>query len=782
MSNKKQIKLVLFIYINKYDIIMMGDNMAYNKKKPVSTRKRDPNLAKIISEIKEDEEREKKITKKEKDEPIEIIDDSPKVELEDIPKVKIKVIKEEPKEIKETKKEPKEEIVKEKKKETKKETKVEPKEEIKKEVEKEEKTEKVEKNKKVFVITTSLLALGSFIAYIVIKFLDNKEYFKEINNLVTLSVIFLVIIGLIVIGLKNSNKKLNKFIIIVLLLFTGLNVFNILVDKNIIKIHSEEKYVLNFYNKPITDVYEWNKNKNILIKETYEFSDVIPMYNVISQDISPNTPIKDVTVINLIISNGPNYDLETVVPNFMGWEYDTVIDYLEKNFLNNVEISFEKSNNKENTVISQEGSGSRKRNDLIKLVFAISEIKETEIIDLSGYSKIKAIGWLSGHGFKYDLVYENHEEINKDYVITNSDIGETKNPETDTIKVTISKGRIIKAPDFKTMTQNDINQWIMDNNMKITYIEKYDEESSLGDVIDSSTKPDEILEVGNKVTITISKGKLEMPKIESIDNFKIWASENKVEYQVNYDFSDSVKNGDIIKCSHQTGDAIKENDTVIITVSKGKSITIPNFVGMSQNDAKNKCNSLGLSCSIREGSYNDKYAKGIITSQSQKSGAKVASSVNVTLYYSKGSQPKVTIPNFAGQSKSSIQSKCNSLGIKCSFTYQSSYSNTPKDTCVSQSKTGTVTQGTAVTITLSKGPAKTYTIIITAEEYLVGGNPSQTKAKLQGLLSKYPGVKFNYSFEKGNSGIGYLSKNSQIKVGKNTVTEGHSYNVIIISN
>ena len=761
---------------------MMGDNMAYNKKKPASTRKRDPNLAKIISEIKEDEERERKKTKKVKDESIEIIEDVPEAKLEDIPKVKIKVIKEEQQqkvektnEVKETKKETKKEEIKEKKKEPKKEVKEEIKEEPKKEI-------KVEKNKKGFVIFASLLALGSFIAYIVIKYLDNKEFFKEINNLVTLGVLFLVIIGLIVIGLKNSNKKLNKFIILVLLLFTGLNTFNILVDKNIITIHSGDKYVLNFYNKPITEVYEWNKNKNILINETYEFSDVIPIYNVISQDVSPNTPIKDVTVINLIISNGPNYDLETVVPNFMGWEYDTVIDYLEKNFLNNVDITFEKSNNKENTVISQEGSGSRKRNDLIKLVFAISEIKETEIIDLTGYSRIKAIGWLSGHGFKYELVYENHDEIAKDYVITNSDIGETKNPETDTIKVTISKGIIIKAPDFKTMSQNDINKWVMDNNMKVAYIEKYDEATSLGDVIDSSAKPDDILEVGNKITITISKGKLEMPKIESIDNFKIWASENKVEYQVNYDFSDSVKSGDIIKCSHKTGDAIKENDTVIITVSKGKSITVPNFVGMSQSDAKSKCNSLGLSCSIREGSYNDKYAKGIITSQSQKSGAKVASSSNVTLYYSKGSQPKVTIPNFVGQSKSSIQSKCNSLGIKCSFTYQSSYSSTAKDTCVSQSKTGTVTQGTAITITLSKGPAKTYTIIITAEEYLVGGNPNQTKAKLQGLLSKYPGVKFNFSFEKGNSGIGYLSKNSQIKVGKNTVTEGKSYNVIIISN
>ena len=728
---------------------MMGKNKKKkSNKKPTSTRKRDPNLAKIIDEIKEDEERErnKKIKEEKKvNEDIEVIEDIPKKE-EKITK------KEEPK-------------------------KVEVKKEVKQEINKEEST----KSKKGLIITFSILAIISLIAFVIIK-LPNKEYFKDIDNLVTLGVILFTTLMTFILGLKNNNKKLNKFIIIVLLLLTGYNTFNILVDKNIIKLHNQDNYVPNFYNKSITEVYSWNNDKNILINEKYEFSDLIPLYNVISQDIAPNTKVKDVSVINLIISNGPNYDLETVVPSFIGWEYDTVIDYLEKNFLNNVDISFEKSNNKENTVISQDGSGSRKRNDLIKLVFAISELKETEIIDLTGYSRIKAIGWLSQHGFKYEIVYENSEEIEKDYVINNSDVGETKNPETDIIKLTVSKGKIIKAPNLESMSQADINKWVMDNNLKVNYIEKYDEEVSLGDVIDSSVKENDILEPGSKIEVIISKGKLEMPKIESIDEFKIWASENKINYQVNYDFSDTVKNGDILKCSHNTGDAIKENDTVVITVSKGKSISVPNFIGSSQSNAKSKCNSLGLSCTIRDGGYSDKYANGVVMKQSQSSGAKVSTGSNVTLYVSKGPQPKVTVPNFVGQTKSNIESKCKSLGIKCNFSYQSSFSSTAKDTCVSQSKTGTVVKGSTINITLSKGPAKTYTFEIYANQYLVGGNPEQTKAKLQAKLSQYKGVNFVYKFEKGNSGIGYLSKNSQIKIGSNTVTEGKTYNVIIISN
>ena len=146
---------------------MMGDNMATkNNKKPASTRKRDPNLAKIISEIKEDEERErsKKVKETKKvTEDIEIIDDVPK-------KVEVKEEKivPEKKEVKETK-----EVKKKEAKEPKETKKVQ---------------EEVPKNKKGLVITFSILAIISFAAFVFFK-LPNKEYFKDLDNIVTLGVL-----------------------------------------------------------------------------------------------------------------------------------------------------------------------------------------------------------------------------------------------------------------------------------------------------------------------------------------------------------------------------------------------------------------------------------------------------------------------------------------------------------------------------------------------------------------------------------------------------------------
>ena len=273
-----------------------------------------------------------------------------------------------------------------------------------------------------------------------------------------------------------------------------------------------------------------------------------------------------------------------------------------------------------------------------------------------------------------------------------------------------------------------------------------------------------------------------MIKLTTISEFTNWAENNNVSYDINYENSDTVKKDDIIKCSHKTGDTIKKDDTVIITVSRGKVITIPNFVGMTKNDIQSKCTSINLNCNFKNGGLTENTKKDIAISQSKKSNTKVSEGTSLTITLSAGIIEKVNVPNFVGKSKTTIQSECNKIGIKCNFTYASGYSNQTKDTCISQSKTGTVNKGSTINITLSNGPAKTYTIIIQAD-WLSWGNPGSTKATLESKLkNNCPGVNFKFSYQKVNSGIGYLNPNSDVKVGKNSLTQGKTYNVIINSN
>ena len=273
-----------------------------------------------------------------------------------------------------------------------------------------------------------------------------------------------------------------------------------------------------------------------------------------------------------------------------------------------------------------------------------------------------------------------------------------------------------------------------------------------------------------------------MIKLTTVNEFINWAENNKIPYEIKYENSETVKKDEIIKCSHETGKIIKKDDTVVVTVSRGKTITIPNFVGMSKANIQSKCSSINLNCTFKDGGLTDNTKSGIAISQNKKANTKVSEGTSLVITISAGIYEKVNVPSFVGKTKSNISSECNKIGIKCNFTYLSGYRSEAKDTCVSQSKTGTVNKGSSITINLSNGPAKTYTIVIQAD-WLSWGNPAATKATLESKLkANCPGVNFNFSYQKVNSGIGYLNPNSQVKVGSNSLTQGKTYNVIINSN
>ena len=645
----------------------------------------------------------------------------------------------------------------------------------------EDKKRKKLSTSKIIAIILLIIGIISFITYIILEIINYDSIINNLPNIISSSFILLFILCFSIISFKSKNKKSNPFIILGSLVLIVYSLFNILFHFNIINLPNEN-IVLNFYNKTITYGRNFGKENNIEIEEVYEYSDIIPEYHIISQDISYGTLIKNIYKITFIISKGPDYQKEVIVPSFIGWNFLDTIKYIEDNYLNNIDISFIESSNPINTVVNQNKSGTMKRNDLIKLEFSKEEFNPIEIIDFSNKSLLYSTSWLKMHGFNYELEYVYNDEIKKDYIVNQDIKNEVKDPMIDKIKLTVSKGKMIVIPDISSMNQDELNNWIIDNNLKVNYKEVYDEEIPVGNIIESDYEEGEAILVGDTINITISKGKLEMIKLTNLTDFYLWADQNKVTYDVVYEYNNTIKKDEIIKASHKTGDLIKKEDTVIIYVSKGKSITIPDFVSMSKTNIQNKCNELNLSCSFVYGGNTESIKKDIAIKQSKKEGTIVSEGTNLVITLSSGIYEKVTIPNFIGKTKTEITNSCKSLGLTCNFTYESSYSSKAKDTATKQSKTGSVNKGSSLTITLSKGPAKTYTIVIDPNQ-LTAGNANATKNTLKSKLeANCPGVTFNFVFQKSNSAIGYLAENSEVKVGKNTFTQGKSYKVIINSN
>ena len=621
-----------------------------------------------------------------------------------------------------------------------------------------------------------ILAYISFITYLVFEIKNITNITDNISEILGLLFIFILLISFTI--MKNKSKKNSPgFINIGSILIIGYCIINILLVTKVINLPKDE-FVPNFYNQSILEVDKWKKKNNIIVNELHEYSDTIKKDYIISQDVVAPTLTKDTKEITITISLGPDLEKEVIVPNFIGLKYEDVLKYIENNHLSNVKIEYVKSEKEEDTVISQSKSGTLKRNSEIIITFAKSsdDLGDIAVIDLTNKTKLYAVSWLEKYGFKVEIKEEHSDTIPAGYVINQSIKDETIDPKENTVTLTISKGKIVIAPDLTLMSPDEINKWAVENLIKISYKEEYNDEVKLGKVISSSVNKDDLIDREKTVIITISKGKLEMIKITNINEFTNWAETNNVKYGINYENSDTVKKDDIIKTSHKTGDVIKKDDTVVITISRGKVISVPNFVGMTKANISSKCSSINLSCSFKYGGLSETVKKDIATSQSKSSGTKVSEGTGITITLSSGIQEKVNVPSFIGKTKSQVTSSCNSIGIKCTF--KEVYNDKSAGTCIKQSATGKVNKSSTVTITISKGKCR----IVVQPDWL-SQNPEVTKSNLKKKLeSACPGVSFKYSFTKANSGIGYLSPNSDIKVGEKYLVQDKTYNVIINSN
>jgi len=568
---------------------------------------------------------------------------------------------------------------------------------------------------KIAMYVLLAITFVSVLSYFIYTVVQSNTIIEQLTTIISTSILALFAIFFLIQSLFLDNRKGRKFVVVSSCLLTCYSLFNILVGMNVISIPVQEA-MPNFMDKSLSEVVEWASKNKISLNQIYETSDIIEEYNIIHQDVEAGTLIKDVKEVTVIVSEGPNYDKELVVPNFIGQTVDDVIEYVEKNYLTAVNIDFEFSDVERDQIMKQDKSGQMKRNEQINMVASLGaeeDLGEVTMRELVGLDTFHSVTWLKRYGFHYTLEYEYSDKVAKGYVLKQSiEKGTTADPHTMEVVLTISKGPKIQVPDLKSMSVDEITAWIIENNLKIAFEEAYDEAVVTGGVISVSVEEGDTVEQGTLVTVVISKGQLKMEEFKTAVDFRAWAEQYGISYKEEYEFNESVASGSIIKTSHEVGQIIKNSDVVIIYVSQGKSVEIPNFVGSSKSDISKKCSSLGLKCSFHYGGFNDSVAKDVATAQSKRKGSKVAS-------------------------------------------------------------------GTSVAITLSSGKASSYTVVIQSS-WLSPGDPDATISTLKSKLSNAcPGVTFKFQKKAVNTGVGLITQDSPVKGGNNTFVQGKTYTIYV---
>ena len=487
----------------------------------------------------------------------------------------------------------------------------------------------------ILVILTIISCLGYFGGTIL-----NGVNLKDIV-LALLLLLFTVFFVSVSVTNPSKKKGSNILALIVLIIYQA---FGCLVMFNIIKMPTI-KVMENLVDKSLSSAVKWTTDNKIDLEQIYEYSDVVSEYHVIYQNVKPGTKLKNVKKLILTISEGPNPSKEIIIPSMIGWESETVLKYIEDNHLTNIKVEFVKSTSKANTLIEQSKSGNVRRNEEIKFVFSYGEerdFSEIKLSNLTNKSKYEAMFYLAKNGIKYEFVYDFSDSIKKDNVISQNIEPGTMISLTGenvvTVKVTISKGPKIIVPDLKAMSVEEVTSWIIKNKLKVEFKDAYDENIAENKIISASHNKGDAVSEGTVITITISNGKLRMPSLKSLSEFREWATKYNINYDEQHEFSDSVAIGDVIRYSYKKGDTIKNNDTIIVTISDGKKISVPSVIGLTKSAAEAKLKSAGLNYNFVY-RYNSNVEKGKVSNQSISAGSTVSAGTTVTVTISNGKAP-----------------------------------------------------------------------------------------------------------------------------------------------
>lgn len=308
---------------------------------------------------------------------------------------------------------------------------------------------------------------------------------------------------------------------------------------------------------------------------------------------------------------------------------------------------------------------------LIWLFFLRAKI---EMPDFVGQTKADVTAWVRQQGISSSGVIMKEEysfEFDEDVILAQSVEAGKKVKDDVKLTFTVSKGadpdELVSFPeDVLSMTKDDLNEWVDENKLeKVRISQAYSDEVEEGFVISYDLKGIEREEFtrSTNVTFTVSRGP-QPAQTFRLENFvgkyqaevESWAKSSNIALDVVESYSEDKADGIVLSQSISAGKTIKEGDTLVITVSKGKAVTLPDFTLMSKEEFTEWTSENAGFLKIKE-RYSD--VGGYVISQSRKAGTQLGSEddkVEVTLNLG---LPKLPSGLGVGASYQSLVDWCN---------------------------------------------------------------------------------------------------------------------------
>ena len=173
--------------------------------------------------------------------------------------------------------------------------------------------------------------------------------------------------------------------------------------------------------------------------------------------------------------------------------------------------------------------------------------------------------------------------------------------------------------------------------------------------------------------------------------------------------SDDVKEKTVIDSDPKAGKKVRKGSKVDLRVSSGKkTVDMPNFVGMDEDNVKRNASKLGFKNITVEKVESDRFDSGKVVSQNIPAGTEIVPKDKELIIQVSSGKKKVSMPNLVGEDSSRAESVIASYGFK-NVSYKEEYSDKEAGTVISQSiRSGSsiIPSEESLEIIISKGKEK----------------------------------------------------------------------------
>lgn len=287
------------------------------------------------------------------------------------------------------------------------------------------------------------------------------------------------------------------------------------------------------------------------------------------------------------------------------------------------------------------------------------------------------------------------------------------------LTLTVSLGHdlsvTVPLPDFKTMTSDEVKAWAAENFMtKVRVSAEYSADVPEGNVISYTVNDATVVsEVrrDSSIVVVVSKGPeeaaatIKVPdlKTKSLAECFTFAKANGLTLTIQEEFDDYVPAGTIMSQSVKADQLVSIGSEIVLVISKGKMITVPDFSAYTKEQATTLATEIGLPITVTE-KYSSSSA-GRLISQSIEAGSVYEKGDMVELKFSLGN--KIVVASYVGQTRDAIETwvkGLNEQGAKITIKAAESKSSKPRGEIIFQDVANTsVGYKATINITVSAG-------------------------------------------------------------------------------